>query len=246
MVDGPTRDGKTLELSLNGGSTQTITFNAIDSMVDSINASISGGMAYLSIADPSYFIFRSNIREAPGSVQIVGGTILASIDQMPRLITEKSEDSLIATVLNDDLDDPVEFEDLDGALQDYYALSTVDLVGNESLKTEFRQAIFFTGPVCVLEGIVTDLQGVRQVDEIVRSKIVLLPQNSSIKSSITKTWVETLTGTDGRFSLPLLQGAVVKFEIPSLGFSRNIKVPETSYEFVTDMLIDLEYQYPLD
>lgn len=247
LVDGLTRDGKTLELKMNGGTTQTITFNELDGIVDTINVTLEGGEAFPSIADPNKFLVRSDIRDGIGSVEIVGGTILVDIGQTPRLITELSEDELIATVpALVDPNDPVDFDDDDGALQDYYAVSSVDGSGSESLKTKFTQAIYYTGPVCVLEGIITDLQGVRQVDEDVKAKIVLIPQDSTVQSSITKEWISTLTGPDGRFSLPLLQGAEVKLEIPVLGFSRNIRIPEKSYEFVNNLLIDLDYRYPLD
>lgn len=247
LVDGPTRDGKTLELKVNGGDTQTFTFNDTDEIIDTINDTVEGGQAYESIEDSLKFIFRSSLREAPGSVEIVGGTILAAMGLTTRVIEEKSEDELLATVpALEDPGDYVDYEDEDGALQDWYAVSTISSLGQESDKTEYRQAIYFTGPVCVMEGIVVDVQGVRQVDEVVKAKIILIPQGSPVKASITKPWVETLTRPDGRFSLPLLQGAIVKFEVPSLGFSRNIRVPEKSYEFITDLLIDLEYRYPLD
>lgn len=247
LVSGANRSGKTLALKVNGGAVQTFTFNDTDEIIDTINDTVEGGEAYASIDDPLKFIFRSNIREAPGSVEIVGGTILVAMGLTAHLITEKSEGEVLATIAA--LEDPTEYvsyEDTDGSLQDYYAVSTVNSLGQESDKTAYQQAIYFTGPVCVMEGIVTDVQGVRQVDEVVKAKIVLIPQESPVRSSITKAWVETLTGPDGRFSLPLLQGAIVKFEVPSLGFSRNIRVPEKAYEFVTDLLIDLEYRYPLD
>jgi len=243
---GPAISGKTLELKMNGGATQTFTFNSSDSVVDTINNTISGGEAFLSYEDEDKFLLRSNLRDENGSVEIVGGTGLSELGLTARVITEKSEDGLLSTVpAAEDPSSFMSFSDEDGALQDWYAISTVDSIGKESLKTEYKQAISFVGPLCVMEGIITDLQGVRQVDEEVRAKIVLIPQGVPVYTSISKNWVSTLSGPDGRFSLPLLQGAVVKFEVPVLGYSRNIRVPEKAYEFIKDLYIDLDYRYPL-
>ena len=240
-------DGKTLELKVNGGSLQTFTFNNIDTVIDTINETIVGAEAFPSIADSDEFIVRSQLREDPGSIEIVGGTGLLDLGLAIRTISEKSESILIASLeALEDQTEALTYDDLDGALQDWYAISTISNVGSESAKTPYRQAIQFTGPLCVMEGIITDLQGLRLVDEEVKAKIIKVPQESPIRSSISKEWVSTLSGPDGRFSLPLLQGTIVKFEVPILKFSRNIRVPYKAYEFVTDLLIDLDYRYPLD
>lgn len=238
-------DGKTLELAIDGGATQVFTFNAVDSIVDTINATIQDGQAYDS-DDGTEFIVRSNVREAPGSVEIVGGTALGNFGLAPKTITEKSDLVHIATV--EALEDPEEmvtYDDPDGAIYDWYAVSTMDSNGSESNKSQLLQPVTNTGPLCVVEGIVTDLQGARVVDEEVRAKIMLVPQITDARATITKDWVSTITNPDGRFSLPLLQGAVVKFEVPATGLSRNIKIPEKAYEFLADIDNDLEYRYPL-
>lgn len=245
VADNVDIDGKTLELKMNGGALQVFTFDAISSIVDTINASIEGGRAYPSV-EPDRFIVRSDIREAPGSVEIVGGTALSDLGLSVKTITEKSELLPIATV--EALEDPtstVEYDDLDGTLYDWYAVSTISSVGAESALSSLLQPVTNTGPICVIEGIVTDVQGARMVDEEVKAKIIKVPQATAAKASITTDWVTTITNPDGRFSLPLLQGAVVKFEVPAVGLSRNILVPEKSYEFLEDISVDLDYRYPL-
>jgi len=240
--------GKTLILKMNGGANQTITFSGVTPIVNQINAVLNGGQAYLSTVHAGMrFLLRSDVRSSPGSVQIVGGTALADLGLTARTITEKSEDLLIASVTA--LEDPeaiVTFEDEDGALQDFYAITTLDAQSNESLKTLYRQAVQFTGDICVIEGIVTDLQGVRYPDAEVTAQIIRFPHSTTKASQVTREPITTLTGPDGRFSLPLLQGALVMFEIPVVGFSRNITVPKKAYEFITDILVDLDYRYPLE
>lgn len=239
--------GKTLQLKMNGGSTQTFTFDGSSLSYDKINATISGGRAYLSVADSQYFLLRSDIRSAPGSVQIVGGTALVSMGLTPRLIQEKSEDVVIAQITaNPDPQVIMEYTDPDGVCQDWYTVTSVDSHGTESAKAPYRQPTSYTGPVCVLEGIVTNLQGVRMPDIEVIATLVRYPQEIGKCPQITLEPITVYTGSDGRFSIPLLQGALVEFDIPSVGFSRNVTVPEKAYEFITDLQVDLDYRFPLE
>lgn len=242
-----TLSGKTLLLKMNGGATQTITFAGTSSAVDQINAALTGGKAFLSNDDTDYFFVRSNTRSAPGSVQITGGTALADLQLSARTITERSEDLLVAEV--EALEDPnamVDWADADGVPEDFYAIITVDSFGNQSLKTSYRQAVAYTGKVCVLEGIVTDLQGVRYPDAEISIQLIRFPQAQGKVPQITRHKLRFQTGPDGRFSIPVLQGALIQFEIKEVQFSREIEVPALAYQFLTDIQVDLDYRYPLE
>jgi len=239
--------GKTLQLKMNGGTTQTITFDAVVPSFTKINATLTGGRAYPSVSDSQYFLLRSDIRSAPGSVQIVGGTSLVSFGLTPRLIQEKSEDTVIAQIAaNPDPNVVMEYTDPDGVCQDWYTVTSVDSHGTESAKAPYRQPTSYTGPICVLEGIVTNLQGARMPDIEVIATLVKYPQEIGKCPQITLEPITVYTGSDGRFSIPLLQGALVEFDIPSVGFSRNVTVPAKAYEFITDLQVDLDYRFPLE
>ena len=240
-------NGLTMQLKMNGGATQTAVFDGVTPVVDRINAVLQGGNAYLSVSNPAYFYLRSDIRTAPGAIVIVGGTVLASMGITPRTITEKSEDELIATVpANPNPDVLMECVDPDGSCEDWYAISTVSSSGDETSKTPYKQPISYTGRLCVLEGIVTTLQGVRVADAEVTATLVKYPQAIHKAPQITLDPITTLTGSDGRFSLALLQGALVQIDIPAVGFSRNVTVPCKPCEFLTDLQVDLDYRYPLE
>lgn len=239
--------GKTLQLKMNGGTTQTITFDTFYPPYDKINATLVGGRAYLSVEDSQYFLLRSDIRSTPGSVQIVGGTAMTALGLTARTIQEKSEDQLLDQIPADpDPEVVMEYNDQDGVCQDWYTVTSVDSHGTESAKAPYRQPTSYTGQVCVLEGIVTNLQGVRMPDVEVMATLVRYPQAIGKCPQITLEPITTYTGSDGRFSIPLLQGALVQIDIQSVGFSRNITVPEKAYEFLTDLQVDLDYRYPLE
>src|SRR5208282_1509497 len=138
-------NGLTLILNINGTGNQTFTFNGVDSPITTINATIVGGKAYLSYDGLNFFV-RDNLRVAPGNIQIVGGTAVAPLGLSARIIAQLSENFLIANVpFNVNPDQLVTYIDQNGVLQDYYAITTLDPLDNESLKTPFRQAISFTG-----------------------------------------------------------------------------------------------------
>lgn len=247
--------GKTLQLKMNGGPVQTITFDGTPTIAK-INATLTGGRAYPA-TNVLNFILRSDIRDETGSVDITGGTALADLGLNVRTITAKSEDMLIGTVLappppTTPSTDPcgcnaptVEFEDPDGVLQDWYAVTSIDNTATESLKTAYKQAISAAGPLCVIEGIVVSLQGARIPDAEVSAVIQVPPEQMSPLTNISIDTINTLSGPDGRFSLPLLQGAIVKLECPRIGLSRMIKVPNCGFAFINDIKVDLDYRFPL-
>jgi hypothetical protein len=128
-------------------------------------------------------------------------------------------------------------------LEDFYSISTVDNSGNESNKSNPRQAVNFTGPICVVEGCITDLQGRRVCDVLVTARLVTPPESVQDHTFITKKEVSVLTGEDGRFSLPLLQKASVIFEIDETRVSDPICIPEKPYVFFDELAIDYNYKF---
>ena len=234
--------GKTLILRMNGGTPQTIMFNTM-SIVDTINSVLNGGKAYPS-QDGFNFYVRSIIRQAPGSVEIMGGSALMDLGLSAKLITEKSDAMIIANPLANVNPNAAEtFTDPDGVFEDFYAIASISPTSIESLKTPWQQPIQSAGPICVVEGLITDVQGVRIPDCEIIANLVVPPKNLQM-AYITKEPVRTLTSVDGRFSLPLLQGALVKFEVPSIGYSQMVTIPSKSYIFMKDLLVDEDYAYP--
>jgi len=231
--------GLTLQLKLDGGAVQTLAFNGTQDIITAINTFIVGGRAYASVTDPTAFLFRSNTGEDPGSVEIVGGTALPLLGLLARVITEQSEHYLLGAV--DAPVDPlsvVDFTDPDGTVLDFYALSTLDHLLNNSLRTAFKQATTDTGDLCVLSGIVTDLRGVRVPDVQITATLVAFPYSPVTPSHITLEPVTALSNPDGKYSLVALQGATIRLEIPAIGLSREFVVPAQAFAAVADLFAD--------
>jgi hypothetical protein len=236
--------GLTLELRVNGGSIQVITFTG-NGLISDINAQATSLRAYPSAnVGVSFILVRNTLREAPGALSILGGTALSVLGLTPHDITQGSEYQLLATVT--DLtpgDDMYEYSDPDGSLSDLYALTTLDSQGNESEKTAPRRASDFTGKVCVIEGLVHNIQGVRVPDVMVTVKPMAYAQSPSKSAYYTMEEVTVYSDPSGRFSIPLIQGARVQIDIPDLSFSKVIVVPATAYEFITTLPSDYDFRF---
>lgn len=234
--------GKILKLKINGGPIQSFVFGT-DSIVDTINSTIAGGQAYNS-NDVNTFVVRSDIREAPGSIEILASDGAQALGLIPRLITEKSEDRLLSSVpVPEDTSSSIECVDPDGSISDYYAISTVNSIGDESRKTNYVKPINSTGPLCVIEGIVIGPQGERLPDAEISAHIQIPPEESGDSAMISKKAVKTISGPDGRYSLPLLQNKMYRIDIPITGYNKVVRVPEKGYVFINTQLVDLEYLF---
>lgn len=240
--------GLSLILALNNGTAQTITFSGTDDIITQINAQLEGGKAYAA-ADPdaAYFFVRSDLREAPGSIEIFDSPALIELNLTARLITERSEDLFLTTVaaLTDETLTVV-YPDPDGVAQDYYAVSTVNHLTDESAKSAYRQAVTTTGNICVLEGIVEDLSGRRIADAKVTATLLGTPQQIAFGGQVSMRPLRTLSGPDGRYSVAVLQGMIIRLEIPLIGYSRAISVPTTLFAFVSDLDGDDAAQLKID
>jgi len=233
-------NGESLQLKINNQTIQTFNFvddSDINELVDFLNANMVGATAYKAYGTDQ-LIVRSDIRAGAGFIEIVGGSALLKLGLSPHIISEKSETLKIGSIPYSEL----EYEDQNGVLEDFYGISTVDNVGNESNISSLRQAINFTGPICVVEGCITDLQGMRVPDVKVLARIVTPPEGAE-HTSIIKDEISVLTGEDGRFSLPILQGARVIFEIDETRVSDPISIPVRPYVFFDDLPIDYEYKF---
>lgn len=230
--------GSTLSLKLNGGAVQHITFTSTN-VVQEINAILTGGRAMASNMSSLVFV-RSDIREAPGSVEILPCSAASILELTPRIITELSENVFIVGMTAPvDPAEEVVFEDLDGSMLDYYAVSSIDSMNTESDKTTWSRAINSAAPLCVIEGLIVDIQGRRLPDIIVEAKLETPPACiGPSKATVLKSSVSTLTGQNGRFSLPILQGAVIRLTINAIGYDRMVTVPEKSYVLLEDLSTD--------
>lgn len=238
--------GKTLSFSFNGGAVQNILFHGTASIIDQINAAIVDGKAYQSLADSGFFYLRGNLRVSPGSLELKTCDALSILGLTAHIITEQSEMFQIGEISANQTDGSVElFSDADGSMYDFYAISSVNSIGDESLKTPLRQAVDTSGQLCVIEGFVCDIQGSRIPDAEIKITLQEIPKNMD-NVFLTKEPILSYSGPDGKVSIPVLRGALVKVEISAVSLSRNVTIPDKAFVFLSDLLVDGTYQYNED
>jgi hypothetical protein len=240
-------DGKTLQLSINLGAAQTITFDGATPIIDRMNSYFSGGRAIVSMGSPTRFIWRVEGGSSPGVVQILGGTALADLGLTAGTYSNQSKSYLVAYVdaKPEDDADGVEFCDPDGTIYDSYRVTTVDLSNEESKPTNYVTPTGTTGKVCWIYGVVSDPAGVRIPDAEVRARVLEIPQSVVPPAHINSAIVSTLSNPQGRYEICLIQGSLVEISIPSIYYTRQVRIPAQSRAAITDLLVDRDNQYPL-
>lgn len=247
VVAPSTVDGKSLQLSVNLGPTQTVIFDSSTPIVDKMNSYFVGGHAVASVSNQTRFIWRVDGGSSPGVVQILGGTALADLGLTAGTYSKESK-SYLVTYVNPTADDDiygVEFCDPNGTIYDSYRVTTIDLSNEESKPTEYVSPTDSTGKVCWVYGVVSDVSGARVPDAEVSARILEIPQSVTSPTFIDNSVVSTRSNAQGRYEICLLQDALVELSIPSIYYTRQIRVPSQNRAAVTEIPVDRDYQYPL-
>jgi hypothetical protein len=228
-----------LTIRVNGGDPQVLNIPQSNTAAY-LNSVLVNAHAYEAY-DGNSIIIRSAVRSHPGSVRVESNTL--GLEE--RLITEKSESRIVAIHAASDGDGVVEtFIDKDGFPEDFYSVSSTDLDGIESLQTPWIKPLQSLGAICVIEGSIVNLQGISVPDAEIIATLHETPKARPL-TYITKEPIITRTNPDGRFSLPLLQGALVKLDIPAIGYTQMVTIPCRPYIFLQELLVDEGYTYPL-
>jgi hypothetical protein len=234
--------GKTLEIAVNLGATQTITFNGTTPLLEQFSA-ITGGYSVLSKLDATRLIFRIDEGSVPGVLQIIGGTAMADFGLTAHTISNQSDSYLIAYVNAMPADDTVgvEYCDIDGTIYDSYRVSTVNMANELSKPTAYVVPSETTGKVCWVYGLVSNAAGVRIPDAAVNIRILEYPQSVVAPSYINSDVITTYTGGNGRFEIAVIQGALVEISIPSIYFNRKVRIPDQNRAALSDLPVDKDY-----
>lgn len=116
--------------------------------------------------------------------------------------------------------------DLSGTVTDIYRL-----IGEAADTELWVPTVSFTAqstlaPQCTVTGTVVDLQGNPVFNTEVRAELLTVEGFSNDGQGIVDTEVSVLTDAVGGFSMILIQGATVRFEIPKANWSRPVLIPE--------------------
>ena len=232
--------GDALKLKINNQKVQSIRFDreyAIGDLIDLLNEGFEG-LEVSKKSDSDQLIFRSKLSCEDSFIEVFGGSALSKMGLTKGTYSQNGDFSLWATVTGD----TSEYADPDGDLNDLYYITNVK-DSNIYKNTTIMGPSKVHGEICVIEGFLYSLNGTRVADVEVRAKIVCPPENYFPGGYIQEEYVSYLTDESGRFSLPVLRGAKILFEIHKARVSDPVQVPGQPFVFFDELDIYGDYKF---
>ena len=258
VIAGPSAnisDGDTLEIKINGGVTQTITFSntfitdgaaTVNEIVDNINDSLTGATASISNnTGTSEVVLRVPDPKKNSSIEIIGGTAQAELSFPTGLFSFalKTTQYQVLTVTSAST---TAFEDRDGSLFDYYkvfATSATGLVGQTSV-VKTLSAYFDEVPTrAIIYGYLFDAGG----NPSVKKDVIIRPPDDHFPSldkglhssqiGISFDEHRVLSDEDGYFETEVISDIVIRLSIPSINYDLVVRSPVQQSDFTKLLLV---------
>lgn len=208
----------------------TLTGTSISQVAANLNGA-RGIHATANLAGTTLFV-RCTARDNP-KLKTFPCTFLTHLSMTPSLIGTKENFQLITTIAFVPGTFNYSYTDLDGNALDFYHLTTV-IGSTESLPTQDLQPILTPESICVIEGRVIDSQNDPVVGAEVKAQIQV-PVGISDNAGILTGPKTVITDSLGRWSMPILQGQLVLFQIESVGYNSVVAVPATPFVLFKDL-----------
>lgn len=209
----------------------TLTGTSISQVAANLNAA-KGIQATPNQAGTALLV-RCTARDNP-KLKLYACTALTSLGMVPSLIGPKENFQLLTTIPFVSGTFEYSYIDVDGNALDYYHLTTVD-GSTESLPTQDLQPVLTPESVCIIEGRIIDSQNNPIVGAEVKAQIqvpVGVSDNSGIRTGVKTVITDSL----GRWSIPILQGQLVLFQIEAIGYNNVVAVPATPFVLFKDLI----------
>jgi hypothetical protein len=235
------RKGDTLKLRVNNQELQKVVFKrndySVQEIIDLLNDNLEG-VTVSKMTNTDQLIFRSNCVGEGSFIEVFGGSALSKMGIEKRTISEKSEFILWSTVDNETF----EYADVDGDQNDHYYIASVydeEIYRRSTVMSPTK----YRGNICVIEGFLYGANGVRVQDVEVTAKVVVPPEQYGSGGYITEDEISYRSDENGRFSLPVLQGSLVLFEVNKARISDPVTVPEQAFVFFDKLSVDDNYRF---
>jgi hypothetical protein len=203
----------------------TITGTDIDTVITNINTQANGLVA-TELNDTDGIILRCNALIEP-KLKLSACTFLTHTGIAPQIIAPQSDYVEITSVSFVADTYTYSYTDLDGDPTDWYTITSVT-GGVESVQSVPLQSLLQLANLCAIEGRVTDMQNTPLAGAEVKATM-MIPDDAALTNGITYQPVTTVTDEHGRWSISLLQGQLVLFEIPSIRYNQAVIIPSQSY-----------------
>lgn len=259
-------DGDTLEVVIDGGPKQTVTFSntyitsgaaTAAEIVANLNAVLVGASASLSLtASPTAFVLRSNGPAKPASLEIKAGTTQALLG-LPTGVFKNS-----GTFKNQKIGEVDEltntFQDLDGRAEYQYFVEAETTAGLKSQRSVVKSLGYIadeTPERIIIHGTIFDSSGKPLANEgvflrPVQTKRPALNYKSldfffdSIKNAqhgISIKESVSFTDEDGYFEIEAVASTRLRLVIPCIEYDRHIKTGNQTQKFTELLLVNDDF-----
>jgi hypothetical protein len=219
--------GDVFQFAATSPTVQKVTIGATDinSVAAAINAQAKGLTATVSQSGLVLFI-RCTAKER-ARLKLYPCTFLTHLSIPVSIIVPRSNFVLLANVAFVPAPSAYSYSDLDGNPLDWYHITSVKS-SIETIPSIDQKPIITPESVCTVEGRVIDVQNNPIVGAEVRASPIGGVETSD-NSGLVTPGIVAYTDDYGRWSMPLIQGKRLLFEIASIGYSQVCVVPSQSF-----------------
>lgn len=236
--------GDVLIFSATSQTIQKVTIGATDiaSVANAINAQAKGLQATVSQSGLVLFI-RCTSSNNP-KLKLYPCNFLTDTSTSLQIIVPKLNFVNITTVSATPAPANYSYSDLDGDPLDWYYVTSI-VSSTESIPSIYQSPLVTPESLCVVEGRVKTIQNSPIVGAEVRASPIGGTETSDNSGLVSPPIVAT-TDSYGRWSLPVLQGSQLLFQVPSIGYNQVVEVPAQSSVLFQNLVPVNDYYFSPD
>ena len=220
----------------------TIAATDIDSVATAINSQAQGVKATKSQSGTTLFI-RCTARNN-AKLKLMPCAFLAHTGQALRIVVPGLEFQLLTTVSADPAPADYEYDDADGDPLDQYRITSVKS-SVESVPSIIQMPLITPESLCVVEGRVLDVQNNPISGALVQASPIGGVEVSD-NSGLVSPGLQVTTDELGRWSMPVLQGTQLLFQIAAIGYNQVVQIPAQPYMLFKDLAPVNDYYFSPD
>jgi hypothetical protein len=238
------QSGDVFQFSATSQTVQKVTIGATDitSVATAINTQAQGLQATVSQSGLILFI-RCTATLNP-KLKLYPCTFLTDTGIPVQIIGPKMNPALVTTVSANTPPYNYSYNDPDGSPYDWYYITSV-VSSVESIPSIWQQPLVVPGMLCVVEGRVKTVQNSPIVGAIIKASPIGGVAVSD-DSGLTFPPVTVYTDQYGRWTLPVLQGTQILFQIPAIGYNQVVEIPAQPYMLFSNLVPVNDYYFSPD
>lgn len=236
--------GDTFSFSATSQTVQRVTIGATDiaSVAAAINSQAQGLQATASQSGLILFV-RCTATINP-KLKLYPCPFLAHTGIPVQIVVPQLNPTLVTTVASVTPPHNYSYADADGSPYDWYYITSVTS-SIESIPSIWQQPLVTPGTLCVVEGRVKTIQNSPIVGALVKASPIGGVAVSD-DSGLTFPPITAYSDSFGRWTIPVLQGTQILFQIPAIGYNQVVEIPAQPYMLFSNLVPVNDYYFSPD